>query len=111
MYKFIKVKDKTNDHDFTDVQIKVDNADIAWPELMEVFVNFLQACGYVLDTGHYVQDRELDQYIDDRTQQMIRSLMEALVSSGKLNELLVHPDAAIREAAKKAFSTKKDTIL
>lgn len=111
MYKFIKIKDPTNEHDVVDVNVRVTNSDITWPELTEVYVHFLRACGYVVGEGHFVEDRALDEYVATRTQQTVETLMSALVSAGKLNELLVHPDAFIREMAQKAFSANKDKLL
>jgi hypothetical protein len=107
MYKFIKLKDKTNEYDHADIQMVVKNSDATWTELMEMFVSFLRGCGYIIGEGHFVQDRELDEYVNSRAQTSMNVLIDLAVSAGRLNELLVHPDPFIRELAEKAFKAGK----
>lgn len=108
MYKFVKSVDRDNEYDVADVQIRVRNADIAWPDLMEIFVSFLHACGYIVGEGQFVQDSKLDEYIDTRARQSVDALVHTLADMGKLNELLVHPDAFIREVAKQVQTERKE---
>ena len=107
MYKFIKIKDKTNEYDHVDVQMVVKNTDATWTDLMDVFVSFLRGCGYVIGEGHFVQDSALDEYINTQTQTSMNVLIELAANAGRLNELLVHPDPFIRELAEKAFKAGK----
>jgi hypothetical protein len=61
MYKFIKLKDKNNRFDNTDVCIRLD-AEQSLPDLLEAFKEFLMACGYQLDSGgsiEYISPEEL----------------------------------------------------
>lgn len=101
MFKFIKLRDKTNEYDHFDIEIRVDNSDIPWPDLMETFNSFLRACGYMIDSGHFVEDRKLDEYVADKAQSAIDALVSAMADAGHINQLLVHPDPIIRAAAQK----------
>lgn len=47
MYKFIKVKDKDNKFDNSDVLVRVDA--VTLDELFEAFGNFLKASGFYFD--------------------------------------------------------------
>ena len=49
MYKFIKIRDATNEFDRTDVIVRVHDNDMVLADLLEKITSFLKACGYSLD--------------------------------------------------------------
>lgn len=46
MMKFIKERDPNNNFDLGRVELSVDNPDASLPEIMDVFIRFLEACTY-----------------------------------------------------------------
>lgn len=47
MFKFIKIKDPTNEFDRTNIKIESDS--LVLSDVLEDFADFLKACGYVFD--------------------------------------------------------------
>ena len=50
-YKFIRTIDSENKFSNCDVEFTVSSNSMTYPELLEVFEEFLRGCGYVFD-GH-----------------------------------------------------------
>lgn len=49
MYKFIKIADRTNVYDSTNVLITVPNPDTDLTTLLQAFERFLQASGFIIN--------------------------------------------------------------
>lgn len=58
MFKFIKVKDPTNQFDRTNIKIESDS--LVLSDVLEDFADFLKACGYSFDglEATYVETEE-----------------------------------------------------
>lgn len=60
MIQFLKTRDKTNEHDHTNVAIDVPHNDASLDEIVEAFQDFLLACGYRFPENQHLDFVEED---------------------------------------------------
>jgi hypothetical protein len=64
-YKFIKIRDKKNRFDITDVSVSMNESEVSLSDMLEAMTGFLHACGFVFDGQLVIEETEEGHSNDD----------------------------------------------